>query len=90
MYVCCYRYRVFAIDDPYITFSIKIVVQQLEHFYNMTTKKDDIMWKPIGTAIIGPQVRGSRIKDKNNKDSPEVYICTCTSCIYHDCEQLIY
>ena len=74
----CSRYRVFEIEDPYLSFGIKVVVQQLEVFYNTTTKKKDQIWKPIGETTVGPKHQGNIVRNHNKKNSPEVgikYVC---------------
>ena len=63
----------FEIEDPYISFGIKVVVQQLEAYFNTTTKKREETWKAIGETTIGPKLKGNIIKNHKKKNSPEVH-----------------
>ena len=69
---CNYRYRVFSIEDPYVSYGIKVVVQQHFIVFNTTTKKEEVQWITVGETVVGPQVRGGLLKDRELKDSPEV------------------
>ena len=69
----------FEIDDPYVSYGIKIAVQQLETLFNTTTKKKEEIWKPIGQTTIGPKLLGSIIKNEK-KNSPEVILSTSFQC----------
>jgi hypothetical protein len=88
------RYRAFEIESPYLSFGIKVVVQQLETFFNTTTKKKDKTWKPIGETTIGPKLIGNIIKDNQKSDSPQVHVLTYYTlralCLFHlltgDCQ----
>ena len=89
------RYRAFEIESPYLSFGIKVVVQQLETFFNTTTKKRDKIWKPIGETTIGPKLIGNIIKNNQKSNSPQVHVLityyTLTAlCLFHpltgDCQ----
>ena len=71
----CYimhRYYAFDIGEPEVVYAIHISVQQREYVYNMTTKREEAVWKTVGEAAVGPKVFGHKIKNNKVKESPEV------------------
>ena len=70
-----YRYNVFIIEDPYVTYKINVTVQQLDYQLIATGNKDkrDI-WKTIGYAEIGPQRIGQNTANnqKGTTSGPKV------------------
>lgn len=72
-FISIYRYIVYKILDPHLSYSIFIAVEQLEHVFNITTKKEEAKWTTVGRVRVGPIARGAKIQ-KSDKwpESPEV------------------
>ena len=53
-------------------YGIHIHVQQRDYVYNTTTKREEVKWKNIGEAVVGPKVFGRKVTNTKVKNSPEV------------------
>lgn len=67
------------IGDPYVTYTIKVTLQQLNYEQrvlanNATKLPPTQVWKTIGTAYVGPQQEAQHIAEvvKGNSSSPQV------------------
>lgn len=61
-----YRYHIFDIGDPYVTYKINVTVQQLSYnrrAYDSSSSEE--VWKTVGFAEIGPQRIGDNTKRGN-------------------------
>lgn len=70
------RYRVHDIGNPYMTYTIKVTLQQLD-FQNKTSSENNTsenVWRTIGTAYVGPQMEAQNIPEaiRGNASSPQV------------------
>lgn len=87
------RYRVHEIGQPYVTYTIRVTLQQLD-FKNKTLSKNgttESVWRTIGTAYVGPQTESHNIPEmiKGNSSSPEVMTAVCNYSNFNDAlEQL--
>ncbi len=74
------RFRAHDIGDPYVTYTIKVTLQQLDYEKQRIAKNGTRLpikqvWKTIGTAYAGPQNEAQNIPEvkKGNSSSPQVY-----------------
>ena len=73
------RFRVHDIGDPYVTYVIKVTLQQLSYEKQTAAKNGTRLplkqvWKTIGTAFAGPKNEAGNIDrmGKGNSSSPQV------------------
>ena len=73
------RYRVHEIRDPYLVYTIKVTLQQLNFEQkvlarNGTKLPPKQVWRTIGTSYVGPDQEASHIAEvnKGNSSSPQV------------------
>lgn len=60
------RYNVFEINDPYVTYKIEVLVQQLDYErYNDKGEKENV-WVTVGKAEIGPQRIGQNTQNRTS------------------------
>lgn len=74
-----FRFRVHAIGHPYVVYTIKVTLQQLDFerdtFGRNLTNNSSKVWKTIGHAYVGPQMEAQNIPEvhKGNSSSPQVW-----------------
>ena len=70
------RYRVHTIDDPYVTYTIKVILQQLDYEKQVKgSDKPKQIWRKLGEVFLGPQNEIQNIDRINsgNSSTPQVY-----------------
>lgn len=76
--MCVHRYRVHDIGDPYVTYTIKVTLQQLDYEIKQNANGTNLppkeIWRNIGKAFVGPQVEAQNINrvEQGKTSTPKV------------------
>ena len=82
--VCCPRYHVFEIGEPFLTYQINVTVQQYDTMVRVDTDEVRELWHTIGYATVGPERPGDNTANRQTGETSTPKVSVWWECLSVD------